>query len=95
MAISRSTAMSELEGERRTLVLADRDIREGEARIAHLRQLIDREGLSGRDAARAEDTLGIFLATLQQWQRHRELIVQRIAYLEGLTGSAVPGRVKI
>jgi hypothetical protein len=81
----------ELEFERATLVRADRDIAEGEARIARQFTLINQLRGDGHDTAKAEQMLLLLEQTLTTWIAHRELIRERIGYLERQLGGQEPG----
>jgi uncharacterized protein (UPF0548 family) len=72
----------ELERERRDLAQCDRDITKGQERIR--KQLIALAQLRahGLETGDGERLFGVMRDTLVQWERHREMIVARIAYLE-------------
>lgn len=65
--------------EARHLVLADRHIAEGEARIIRQADLVERLGASGASTEAAEDFLDLLRHTLIGWRAHRELIVATLA----------------
>ena len=74
--------MLNLATERATLVTADRDIAEGEARVRHQLELVDRLREQGHTVSEAEDLLSTLEQTLQAWRDHREEILRTIARLE-------------
>jgi hypothetical protein len=73
--------IGELDQERATLAHADRDIASGQDRIERQRALLMSGRLKGPDIEEAERLLGALQSTLAEWERHRALIVERIAYL--------------
>jgi hypothetical protein len=76
------TSMSELSEERAHLRKANLDLVEGQARIERQQELTVQFGDAGGDAGRATALLTTFRDTQQAWLQHRNLIEQRIAYLE-------------
>ena len=86
-----SAARIELARERETLTKADLDIASGERRIARQRELIERMRCNGQITKEAEGLLELFLQTQKMWRDHRELIVERIAYLTAHVGGKRPG----
>lgn len=78
-------AESELARERVALVEADRDLLQGERRIAAQERVVRDLRVRGHDSDEAERFLHLLRDTLEQWRGHRALIVQRIAYLENNT----------
>jgi hypothetical protein len=74
---------AELNSERATLRQARRDITEGEQRVRKQAGIAARMRADGHDSAGAERLLATFRATLAGWKTHEDLILQRIAYLEG------------
>ena len=72
----------ELEFERAALAKGNRDIAEGEKRIARQHALIIELSRDGHDTKEAERTLLLLEQTLTQWVAHLTLIEERIAYLE-------------
>jgi hypothetical protein len=75
---------TELERERAALVCADRDIASGRDRVERQRELVMSGRLNRPDMAEAERLLATMEAALAEWERHRVLIVDRIAYLSRL-----------
>lgn len=74
---------AEIAEERATLVRAGRNIADGQIRMRKQRDLLDRmraRRLDTREAERFAHNLG---ETLEQWERHHEMIVKRLTYLEG------------
>lgn len=74
-------AHSELEQERATLGKAERDIADGERRIAEQEVLIERLRVDGQPTAVAEALLTTLHGTLDGWRAHRREILRRIDYL--------------
>jgi flagellar motility protein MotE (MotC chaperone) len=74
--------MLDLATEREHLAKADRDIAEGEARISHQVELIERLREGGHSVSDAERLLTTLQQTLETWQNHREEILRTIARLE-------------
>jgi hypothetical protein len=72
----------ELEAERSLLIKADTDIEEGWGRLRNQQELLTHMQLSGQDTDQAERLLRLLKCTLDEWERHRTLIEQRIAYLQ-------------
>jgi hypothetical protein len=70
----------ERDREHRTLVQADE---EGERRVAAQMLLLEQLRADGHDTRLAEKLLASLQATLTEWRTHRELIVKRIAQLNG------------
>lgn len=73
---------AELDFEKAALARANRDIKEGEQRVRHQVQLASELKASGRDFAQAARLADTLQAMLTEWRAHREMIRQRIAYLE-------------
>lgn len=73
----------ELESEKRLLQKADADIEAGRQRVRGQQNLVTALRDSGHNTAQAERLVGLLTDTLAEWERHRVLIRQRIAYLEG------------
>ncbi|MCA1454578.1 hypothetical protein I6F35_15295 [Bradyrhizobium sp. BRP22] len=82
MAISRAERAQLLEVERRHLRKAEADIEEGLKRLRNQRDLLFDLQAGGHDITQAERLIILLEQTLLQWERHRTLIEQRIAYLE-------------
>ncbi|MGY2806438.1 MULTISPECIES: hypothetical protein [unclassified Bradyrhizobium] len=72
----------QLRSERALLVKADVDIEEGWRRLRSQQDLLDWLQRAGHDTVQAERLVGLLKQTLIEWERHRSLIVQRVAYLE-------------
>ncbi|PAY06752.1 hypothetical protein CK489_28245 [Bradyrhizobium sp. UFLA03-84] len=71
-----------LRSERAILAKADIDIEEGWKRLRGQQELLDWLQRAGHDTEQAERLVGLLKQTLIEWERHRTLIVQRVAYLE-------------
>jgi hypothetical protein len=74
--------MQELEFERGDLVRADKHISEGLARLGRQEDALAVLRANGGPFPEAEQLYSLTSSTLTEWQRHRVLIVERIAYLE-------------
>lgn len=61
---------------------ADAEIEAGRLRLVKQERLIASLQASGRPMQEAERLAALFRDTLTEWERHRALIVQRLAYLE-------------
>ncbi|MGL3208407.1 hypothetical protein [Bradyrhizobium sp. BR 1433] len=72
----------QLRSERELLVKADIDIEEGWQRVRNQQDLLDWLQRAGHDTEQAERLVSLLKRTLIEWERHRTLIVQRVAYLE-------------
>ncbi|MGY3366918.1 hypothetical protein ACVWZL_004043 [Bradyrhizobium sp. GM2.4] len=86
MAISLAEWTEQLDTERRHLIKADRDIKEGSRRILDQEARIRELSAGGHDAGQAERLVEALKQTLTEWLRHRVLIEQRIAYLRQQVG---------
>ncbi len=73
----------ELDAEKRLLVKAEADIESGWSRLRNQQDLLISLRAAGHDTGQAERLAEQLKRTLIQWERHRALIEQRIAYLEG------------
>lgn len=81
MAISPVERAEELQLELRTLAKATADIEEGWKRLhEQCGRLADLQA-AGYDTRQAEQLVSLLEQTLVEWERHRTLIDQRIAYL--------------
>jgi hypothetical protein len=72
----------ELQSERNLLLKAEADIEEGWSRLRDQQELLSFMRLSGQNTTEAERLTRAFQRTLIEWERHRSLIEQRIAYLQ-------------
>ncbi|GJE03342.1 hypothetical protein [Methylobacterium isbiliense] len=71
--------MPNIDREREHLAKADRDIAEGAQRINELVVRIQAGTAAGHDTTEAKRLLELMRETLEQWQVHRELILDAIA----------------
>ncbi|WP_114946763.1 hypothetical protein [Microvirga calopogonii] len=71
--------MPNVQQEREHLAKADRDIADGERRVAEQIILIEQMRKDGHDTALAEEFLRNLEQTLEQWHAHRRLILDAIA----------------
>jgi hypothetical protein len=72
----------EIEGEKLQLVKADAHIEAGRGRLRDQQDLLRSLQSAGEESEYAERLLEAMKQTLIEWERHRELIEQRITYLE-------------
>ncbi|MBR0798916.1 hypothetical protein JQ615_26355 [Bradyrhizobium jicamae] len=72
----------QLHFEQQLLVKAEVDIEDGWRRIRDQQDLIDWLQRAGHDTMQAERLVNLLKRTLVEWERHRSLIEQRVAYLE-------------
>jgi hypothetical protein len=84
MALEQHAAESapEIEAEKQQLLKAEADIENGWNRLRNQEDLTNSLRASGHNTAEAERLVQILKSTLVQWERHRQLIVERIAYLQ-------------
>jgi hypothetical protein len=68
--------------ERQLLSKAEVDIEEGWSRLRNQQDLLTRMQSNGRDTREAERLVHLLKRTLIEWERHRTLIEQRVAYLQ-------------
>jgi len=71
----------EIEAEQRLLLKADSDIEAGWNRLQSQQQLLVSLRSAGENTREAERLMHAMEETLREWERHRTLIEQRIAYL--------------
>jgi hypothetical protein len=76
-----ASRVASLQEERKHLAQADQDITDGERRVTE--QILRIEEMEGRgeDTQRAREMLQTLEATLAEWYRHRQLILDEIAHL--------------
>lgn len=91
MAIPLAERAEQLRVERRQLRKAEIDIAEGWRRYRNQQNLVIDMRAAGHDVRQAERLLELLEETLRQWERHRTLIEQRIAYLEQAISAVPPG----
>ena len=72
----------ELAGERSLLIKAEADIEEGWSRLRNQQELLTHMRISGHNTQEADRLVQLLKRTLVEWERHRTLIEQRIAYLQ-------------
>lgn len=86
MAISVTECSEQLDSERRHLTKANEDIEEGSKRIRDQEDRVRELMAGGHDAGEAER----LKQTLTEWERHRVLIEERVAYLQHEIDPALP-----
>ena len=72
----------QLRAEKVLLVKAETDIEDGWKRLRNQQDLLRELRAGGHDTKQAERLVGLMMQTLVEWERHRTLIVERVAYLE-------------
>jgi len=72
----------QLRAEKVLLVKAETDIEDGWKRLRNQQDLLRELRAGGHDTKQAERLVGLLMQTLVEWERHRTLIVERVAYLE-------------
>jgi hypothetical protein len=72
----------ELAAEKRLLVKAEADIEAGWTRLRNQQDLLSSLQAAGENTREAERLVQLMKQSLIEWERHRVLIEQRIAYLE-------------
>ncbi|MCC8935035.1 hypothetical protein CI1B_02410 [Bradyrhizobium ivorense] len=87
VAADRANWMQQLKIEQQLLVKAETDIEEGWTRLRDQQDLMEWLQRAGHDTKQAERLVNLLKQTLVEWERHRVLIEQRIAYLEGQVAS--------
>jgi len=75
----------QLKIEKTLLIKAEKDIEEGWRRLRNQQQLLNDLQAGGHDSMQAERLVCLLQQTLTEWERHRVLIKDRVAYLEGQT----------
>jgi hypothetical protein len=90
-----ATQAQEFLSEQRLLSKAEADIEQGWKRLRNQQDLLSRLQTTGHDTKQAEVLVQLLKQTLIEWDRHRSLIEQRIAYLQealaGGAGESMPG----
>jgi hypothetical protein len=71
-----------LRAERNLLVKADSDIEQGRKRLRNQEELLLELEAGGHDTKQALRLVELMRTTLTEWERHRVLIEERVAYLE-------------
>ena len=74
--------VEQLRAEKDLLVKAGSDIEEGWKRLRNQQDLLLDLQIRGHDTKQAERLVQLMKITLVEWERHRVLIEDRIAYLE-------------
>jgi predicted transcriptional regulator len=72
----------ELHSEQNQLSKAETDIEQGWSRLRNQQDLFSELQRTGRDTRQAERLVQLMKRSLVEWERHRRLIEQRVAYLE-------------
>ena len=87
---TRAERNAELAFERDQLAKADVDLEQGRSRYRNQQDLLEALQVCKHDTRQAERLVQLLGQTLQQWEAHRLLILQRIDYLEELNRSSIP-----
>jgi hypothetical protein len=72
---------AQLLSEEKQLVKAETDIQEGRVRLRRQQQLLSHLQTIGYETGQCERLIDLLKETLTEWERHRGLIKERIAYL--------------
>jgi hypothetical protein len=80
----------EIEAERRLLLKAATDIEQGWSRLRNQQELLTSLRASGQHSAEGERLVDMLQRMLIEWERHRDLIEQRLRYLERGAASSDP-----
>jgi hypothetical protein len=82
MAALPTDPADQLKAEKTLLVKAEKDIEDGWKRLRNQQQLLADLQAGGHDSKQAERLVQLLRETLTEWERHRVLIEERVAYLE-------------
>jgi hypothetical protein len=82
MAAQPQSRIEELRSEKALLLKAESDIEQGWKRLRNQQELLLELQAGGHDTRQAERLILLLQSTLVEWERHRALIEQRVAYLE-------------
>ncbi|MCA1497865.1 MULTISPECIES: hypothetical protein [Bradyrhizobium] len=82
MAISLAERTAQLDAEQRLLVKAEQDIESGWQRVRNQEDRVRELMAGGHDTCQAERLVDLLKQTLVEWERHRTLIEQRVAFLQ-------------
>jgi hypothetical protein len=74
--------IGQLKAEKALLVKSETDIQQGWKRLRNQQDLLSDLQAGGHDTRQAERLVQLLQQTLVEWERHRTLIVERVAYLE-------------
>jgi len=85
MAAFPTDMAGQLRVEKALLIKAEKDIEEGWRRLCSQQQLLNDLQAGGHDSRQAERLVRLLQQTLTEWERHRVLIKDRVAYLEQQT----------
>jgi hypothetical protein len=91
MAAYRADWAGQLRAEKTLLIKAESDIEEGWLRLRNQQSLLSGLQAAGHDTTQAERLVKLLQQTLVEWERHRTLIENRVAYLERQPPSELPG----
>lgn len=86
MAISSADRLAQLRQEERHLAKAKSDIFDGKRRLLEQGDRVRELRAGGHDTGQAERLVELLMRILAEWERHRELIEQRILYLQEQAG---------
>jgi hypothetical protein len=73
----------ELRRERLALATVERHLCAGKDRLSRQQKLISYRQEGGREHCEGVRYLDLLRSTMQEWERHHQLIVERVHYLEG------------
>jgi hypothetical protein len=84
--------VEQLRAEKALLVKADKDIEDGLKRLRHQKDLVLELQAGGHDIRQAERLVELMKDSLIEWERHRILIIDRVAYLEKMVEPGPPNK---
>lgn len=76
----------QLQAEQELLLKAEADIEAGWKRVRSQEKLLSELQAAGYDTRDGERLTDLMLQTMVEWERHRTLIEQRVAYLKAAQG---------
>jgi hypothetical protein len=83
-----ANTVEQLLDEQKLLLKAEDDIEQGWSRLRNQQDLVSERQRTGSDTRQGERLVQLMKQTLVEWERHRRLIEQRIAYLERETSAS-------
>lgn len=79
---------AELRREHDHLIKAETGIEQGWGRLRNQQDLLHELQSAGRNTEQAERLVQLMKQTMVEWERHRRLIVERIAFLESAASNS-------
>ena len=84
-SVTSATVDEQLQCERQALALAEQHVSEGTERLRRQQVIVLELRLKGFATEQAQRLADGLHATLREWMRHRDLIFDRVGYLERTT----------